>query len=145
MAAVEVGAGVGVGVGVGRRAVAIIIDSVLLFIVGYAIAFATGQATSDGFNIHGAPAFLWLFIGLAYFIVMEATQGATLGKKAMGLKVVKQDGTKMDWQASIVRNIMRIIDGLFFYLVAAIAVWVSKSKQRLGDMAAHTLVVKVQP
>src|SRR5258708_12454292 len=135
MAAVEVGAGVGVG----RRAVAIIIDSVLLFIVGYAIAFATGQATSDGFNIHGAPAFLWLFIGLAYFIVMEATQGATLGKKAMGLKVVKQDGTKMDWQASIVRNIMRIIDGLFFYLVAAIAASFSKHNHPLPHLAPPPL------
>ena len=132
-------------VGVGRRAVAIIIDSVLLFIVGYAIAFATGQATSDGFNVHGAPAFLWLAIGLAYYIVMEATSGATLGKKAMGLKVVKQSGEPLDWQASIVRNIMRIIDGFFFYLVGAIAVWVSKSRQRLGDMAAHTIVVRAQP
>ena len=132
-------------VGVGRRAVAVIIDSVLLFIVGYIIALATGQTTSDGFNIQGGPAFLWLGIGLAYYIVMEATSGATLGKRAMGLKVVKQSGEPMDWQASIVRNIMRIIDGFLFYLVGAIAVWVSKSKQRLGDMAAHTIVVKVTP
>ena len=132
-------------VGVGRRAVAIIIDSVLLFIVGYIIALATGQTTGDGFNVRGGPAFLWLGIGLAYYIVMEATSGATLGKRAMGLKVVKQSGEPMDWQASIVRNIMRIIDGFFFYLVGAIAVWVSKNKQRLGDMAAHTIVVKVKP
>ncbi len=132
-------------VGVGRRAVAIIIDSVLLFIVGYIIALATGQTSGDGFNVHGGPAFLWLGIGLAYYIVMEATSGATLGKRAMGLKVVKQSGEPIDWQASIVRNIMRIIDGFCFYLVGAIAVWVSKSKQRLGDMAAHTIVVKVKP
>lgn len=131
-------------VGVGRRAVAILIDSVPLFIVGYIIALATGGTTEAGFQIHGAPAFLWLGIGLAYFIVMEALWGATLGKKAMGLKVVKQSGEPIDWQASIVRNVMRIIDGFFFYLVAAIAVWISKSRQRLGDMAAHTIVVKVQ-
>jgi uncharacterized RDD family membrane protein YckC len=61
---------------------------------------------------------------------------------AMKLKVVKQDGTGLDWQAAIVRNVMRIIDGFCLYLVAAIAVWVSKSKQRLGDMAAHTIVVR---
>jgi uncharacterized RDD family membrane protein YckC len=131
-------------VGVGRRAVAILIDLVLLFIVGYIIALATGGTTEAGFEIHGAPAFLWFGIGLAYYIVMEALWGATLGKKAMGLKVVKQSGEPIDWQASIVRNVMRIIDGLFFYLVAAITVWISKSRQRLGDMAAHTIVVKVQ-
>ena len=59
----------------------------------------------------------------------------------MGLRVVKEDGGKLDWGASIIRNILRIIDGFAFYLVGAIVVWVSKKKQRLGDMAAHTLVV----
>jgi uncharacterized RDD family membrane protein YckC len=129
-------------VGVGRRAVAILIDSILLFIVGYIIAMLTGRTTEQGFNLTGGPAFLLLFIGLAYYIVMEALFGATLGKKAMGLKVVKESGEPIDWQASIVRNVLRLIDGFLFYLVAAIVVWISKKRQRLGDMAAHTLVVK---
>ena len=98
-------------VGVGRRAVAVLIDSILLFIVGYALAALTGQTTATGFNMTGAPFFLWLAISLAYFIVMEATSGATLGKRVMLLKVVKQDGTPMDWQASISRNVLRLIDG----------------------------------
>jgi uncharacterized RDD family membrane protein YckC len=129
-------------VGVGRRAVAIIIDSILLSIVGYALAAMTGRTTSEGFNLEGAPAFLFFAIAFAYYVVMEKTSGGTLGKKAMGLKVVKQDGAALDWQASIVRNLLRIVDGLFFYLVGAIVVWVSKSRQRLGDMAAHTVVVR---
>ena len=132
-------------VGVGRRAVAIIIDSILLCIVGYVIAMFTGGATSTGFSITGAPALILFLIALVYYVVMEKTSGATLGKKAMGLKVVKESGEALDWQASIVRNILRIIDGFFFYLVGAIVVWVSKKKQRLGDMAAHTLVVKSKP
>lgn len=131
-------------VGVGRRAVAILIDMVLLFVVGYFIALATGATTSSGFNLQGGPAFLWFGIALAYYVVMEALTGATLGKRAMGLKVLKEGGEALDWQASLVRNVMRIVDGLFFYLVAAIAVWVSKRRQRLGDMAAHTLVVKAR-
>lgn len=131
-------------VGVGRRAVAILIDMVLLFVVGYVIALATGATTASGFDLQGGPAFIWFGIVLAYYVVMEALTGATLGKRAMGLKVVKEGGEALDWQASIVRNVMRIVDGLFFYLIAAIAVWVSKRRQRLGDMAAHTLVVKVR-
>jgi uncharacterized RDD family membrane protein YckC len=131
-------------VGVGRRAVAVLIDSILLFVVGYLLAIGTGQTSQSGFNLAGGPAFLWLGIGLAYFIVMEATRGATLGKLAMRLKVVKQDGTPMDWQASVVRNVLRLIDGFLFYLVGAIVVWVSKSRQRLGDMAAHTIVVSAR-
>jgi len=131
-------------VGVGRRAVAVLIDSILLFVVGYLIAIGTGQTNEEGFNLKGGPAFLWIGIGLAYFIVMEATRGATLGKLAMRLKVVKEDGSPIDWQASVVRNALRLVDGLVFYIIGAIAIWVSKSKQRLGDMAARTIVVSAR-
>lgn len=132
-------------VGVGRRAVAVIIDSILLFIVGYLIASVTGGTTEQGFNLQGAPALGFFVVAMAYYIVMEKTSGATLGKMAMKLKVVKQDGAALDWQASVVRNVLRLIDGFFFYIVGAIAVWMSRSKQRLGDMAAHTIVVRAQP
>jgi uncharacterized RDD family membrane protein YckC len=132
-------------VGVGRRAVAIIIDSILLCIVGYVIAMVTGGTTETGFNMSGAPALFFFLIALVYYVVMEVTSGATIGKKVMGLKVVKEDGTPIDWGAGVIRNILRIIDGFFFYLVGAIVVWVSKKKQRLGDMAAHTLVVRSKP
>jgi len=128
-------------VGVFRRAIAVIIDGILLMIVGYALAQVMGGATATGFELQGGPAFIFFGIALAYYIVMEAITGQTLGKMAMKLKVVKMDGAKIDWQAAIIRNLLRIIDGLFFYLVGAIVVWVSKSKQRLGDMAAKTIVV----
>jgi uncharacterized RDD family membrane protein YckC len=130
-------------VGVGRRAVAVIIDSILLMIVGWGLAMVMGGATSSGFNLQGAPALVWFLIAMGYYVAMEATSGGTLGKKAMGIKVVKADGGgPIDWQAAIIRNLLRIIDGLFFYLVGAIVVWVSKSRQRLGDMAAKTVVVR---
>jgi len=129
-------------VGVGLRAVATLIDGVLLGIVGYAFSAMAGSTTATGFNLAGAPFFLWLLIGFGYYIVLEAQLGWTLGKRAVGIRVVKKDGSKLDWQASIVRNVVRIVDGLFFYLVAAIAVWTSKDKQRLGDRIANTLVVK---
>ncbi len=128
-------------VGVGRRAVAVLIDSILLFIVAFAIAVVTGNTSDGGFEIQGAPFFVWLVVGLGYFIGMEGATGATLGKRLMNLKVVKEGGAKLDWQAAIVRNVLRVIDGLFFYLVGAIVVWVSKKRQRLGDIAAHTIVV----
>ncbi len=131
-------------VGVGRRALAVLIDTILLAVAGYVIALATGNTTTSGFELQGGPAFLLFGIALAYYIVMEATSGATLGKRAMGLKVVKEGGEALDWQASIVRNLLRIVDGFLFYLVAAVAVWISKRRQRLGDMAAKTLVVKAR-
>ncbi|HYC35342.1 MAG TPA: RDD family protein [Usitatibacter sp.] len=131
-------------VGVFRRAVAVIIDTILLMIVAYALAAATGSTSDQGFNLQGAPALLLFLIFFGYYVVMEKTSGGTLGKKAMGLVVVKKDGEQMSWGAAIIRNLLRIIDGIAGYLVGAIAIWVSKDKQRLGDMAAGTLVVRAE-
>ncbi len=129
-------------VGVGKRAVAIIIDAIVLFVVGYVMAMVTGETTTGGFNLQGGSAFVFFGLGFAYYVVLEAMLGGTLGKKALGLRVVMLDGAPLDWQASIVRNLLRIVDGFFFYLVGAICVWTSQKKQRVGDRVAGTAVVR---
>jgi uncharacterized RDD family membrane protein YckC len=132
-------------VGVGLRAVATIIDAILLFVIGYVIALMTGGTTGAGFELQGVPMFIWLAIGIGYYIVLEAQFGATLGKRILGLKVVKlEGGGPIDWQASTVRNLLRLVDGFFFYLVGAIVVWTSAKKQRLGDKVAGTVIVRAQ-
>lgn len=129
-------------VGVGLRAVATIIDVMILGVIGYVVAMFTGGTTNDGFELQGAPAFLLMLIGFAYYIVLEAQFGWTVGKRLTGLRVIKVGGAPLDWQASIVRNLLRIVDGLFFYLIGAIVVWTSDQKQRLGDKLAGTAVVR---
>jgi len=130
-------------VGVGLRAVATLIDTALLFVIGYLIALASGGATADGFHLQGVPFAIWIVVALSYYIVLEGLSGATPGKRLIGLKVVRlEGGAPLDWQSSIVRNLLRLVDGLFFYLVAAIAVWTSGSRQRLGDRLAGTVVVR---
>src|SRR5256884_7668821 len=121
-------------VGVGPRFLAVLIDTIILGVVaGILSAIFRNSGLSGG--ITG-------LLTLAYFIVMEATQGATLGKMALGLRVVKTDGSPITWTDTLIRNLLRIIDGLFVYLVGAIFVWTSPLKQRLGDRAAHTVVIK---
>ena len=120
--------------GVGPRFLAVLIDSIIIGVVaGILSAIFRNSGLSGG--VTG-------LLTLAYFIVLEATQGATLGKMALGLRVVKTDGSPITWTDSLIRNLLRIIDGLFVYLVGAIFVWTSPLKQRLGDRAAHTVVVK---
>jgi uncharacterized RDD family membrane protein YckC len=122
-------------VGVGLRIVAGIIDTIILMIVIIPLAFFGGQGLGTQLVIS--------LIGIAYFIVMEATQGATIGKKVMGLKVVKKDGSAISWQESVIRNLLRIVDGLpAFYIVGIVCIALTPNKQRVGDMAANTLVVK---
>jgi uncharacterized RDD family membrane protein YckC len=68
---------------------------------------------------------------------------ASLGKMLLGIKVVREDtGEVPGVGAAVIRTLLRLIDGLFAYLVGFIAVLVSAKRQRLGDMAAHTLVVR---
>lgn len=128
--------------GVGLRAVAVIIDSVILFFLAYLTALFTGSTTKTGFELQGGPFFLLLLISFGYYIVMEAVWAGTLGKLLIGLRVVKEDGSKIDWSKSLIRNVLRLVDGLFFYLVAAILVWQSQKRQRLGDRIAGTVVIK---
>lgn len=127
--------------GNGIRATAVIIDLVVWAIIGYVIAVATGQTTGSGFELEGGPAALWYLAFFVYYVVLEAEFGHTIGKKAVGIKVVTESGEPIDYRASLVRNVLRIVDGLFFYLVGAIFVYRSADAQRLGDRVANTVVV----
>lgn len=137
-------------VGIGRRAAAIIIDGFLLmiayFALGTLIGTLTGGTTSTGFSLSGGPAFLLfglsLVVGFGYFIYLEGTYGTTLGKRLAGLKVTMEDGAPCTVSAATVRTVLRIVDGLFFYLVGAILIGTSAKKQRLGDRIADTVVVR---
>jgi hypothetical protein len=80
-------------------------------------------------------------ITVLYFTIMEGFFGATIGKFATGIRVVKEDGSKLDFPPALIRNLLRIIDAIFFYLVGAIFVWTSPLKQRLGDRVANTVVI----
>lgn len=127
--------------GVGIRFVAQVVDWVVLFVVGYVIALATGSTTATGFNLQGGPAFLWFGVGVAYFVALEGLYGQTVGKRVTGIVVVTEDGDPIDVTASLVRNVLRIVDGFVFYAIGAILVFTSDRNQRLGDRVADTVVV----
>ncbi len=122
-------------VGVGPRFLAILIDSIIIGVVGAILGFIFRNSPGLSGGVTG-------LLALAYFIVLEATQGATLGKMALGLRVTRTDGAPISWTESIIRNLLRIIDGLFVYLIGAILIWTSPLKQRLGDRVAKTVVVR---
>ena len=131
--------------GVGLRFVAWFVDLIVLIALGYALALATGNTTEEGFVLTGPLALLYFAAGFAYYIVLEATIGATLGKLLTNLRVVKEDGARLDWSSSVVRNVFRLVDALPLlipYLVGAILVWTSEKNQRLGDRVADTVVVR---
>jgi uncharacterized RDD family membrane protein YckC len=125
---------------VGRRALAAVVDVVLLFALGWVIAVLTGNTTDGGFSLEGAPAVLLFLLWFGYFVVTELTLGASLGKRVAGVRVVREDGSPIDLQAALVRNVVRFVD-VFFCLVGAVVALSSPSRQRIGDRLAHTVVV----
>jgi uncharacterized RDD family membrane protein YckC len=129
-------------VGVGLRFVAVLIDGILLGILAYLMAAVTGGTTATGFGLEGAPAFLFFLLSFLYYWLLETYLGGTLGKLILGMRVVMEDGSPVTLTAALIRNLLRIIDGLFAYLLGAIFIWTSPAKQRLGDRLAKTYVVK---
>jgi uncharacterized RDD family membrane protein YckC len=129
--------------GIGIRGVAAFIDLVIVYAILYAIAAATGNTVSGGFSLYGTPFLIGVALGLGYFILLEAMLGATLGKLATHLTVVMAaDGSPIHWRESLVRNILRLIDGFVLYAIGLAAICLTGRRQRLGDLAAGTMVVR---
>jgi uncharacterized RDD family membrane protein YckC len=130
----------------GKRIVAGIIDFVVLIVVYvvFAVLFGDNSAEGGGFSssLNGLPALLYFLAFVGYFVVLEGMKGQTLGKMAVGIKVVAETG-EMSYGKAAIRTLLRIIDGLFLYIVGIIVIAISKKHQRIGDMAAGTLVVRV--
>ena len=69
-------------------------------------------------------------------------RGQSPGKRIMGIRVVRRDGSPVNPGASFIRNLLRFADTfMFLYLIALISMLVSPGFRRLGDWAADTLVV----
>lgn len=118
----------------------------LFYFAGMALAARFGVITESGFGLSLGPALLLVGIVtaviLSYFIFAEAMLGSTLGKFVSQIKVANDAGQRITLLASTIRNLMRLIDAIGFYLVGAISVIVTKRSQRLGDLAAGTVVVR---
>lgn len=127
---------------IGWRGVAAFIDLLVLFFIAWLIAIPTGGVKDKGFEVTGAPALLTFTLWIAYCAVAEATLGTSLGKRLVGLRVVRSDGSPIGWQAAIVRNVLRIVDGIVFYILGAILIARSPKGQRLGDRVADTVVIR---
>lgn len=147
----------------GRRAAAAIVDQLLLGVVlapaiapGAIASFLpdsrfrrlldllAGGETSEG--VYGFLADTGLLaiavVGIPYFAIMEGRRGQTLGKMALGIRVVREDGGRVGAGAAALRTLMRGVDGLGLYLLGFVVALLSKKRRRLGDMAAKTLVVR---
>jgi uncharacterized RDD family membrane protein YckC len=97
------------------------------------------------FDLSGALFIVVAFIvNTGYAIVLEwFWHGQTLGKRVVGLRVMDIRGLQLQPSQIIIRNILRAVDSLpGFYMVGGLACLINGHLQRLGDLAANTIVIK---
>lgn len=140
--------------GIGSRFLAAVVDTtliaLLLLVTNFLLLTIANAAGPAGGPSGDAAAWFVAVLGLVsffvlwgYYIFFEMLwNGQSPGKRLVGLRVIRSDGSPIGVVESIIRNLIRIIDFLPLYYGAGVVVmFVSRRAQRLGDLAASTLVV----
>ena len=84
-------------------------------------------------------------VWIGYSIFLEwFWRGQTFGKRVLRLRVVDAEGLRLKFSQVVIRNLLRFVDMLpLFYLVGGIACLLNRRSQRLGDVAANTIVIRI--
>jgi uncharacterized RDD family membrane protein YckC len=138
--------------GIGSRFIALLVDYLILgaaLIILVLLALIVLPAL-NAFRVESAQwaeaivIFLLFLFNWGYFTLFEAFwNGRTPGKKAARIRVIQRSGRSIGLLESMARNLVRYVDQLpFFYAVGVITMFVTLQHQRLGDLAAGTLVVR---
>ncbi len=122
------------------RALAWLIDFLIRFAI---LAVAMTGLLALGNTGYGLWLLLFFLLDWFYPVVFEIYRdGATPGKRALGIKVVSDNGAAVDFSASLIRNLLRAADFLpFMYGFALLSMLLNSDFKRLGDLAAGTLVI----
>ena len=138
--------------GIGSRFIALLVDY-LIWIPSFLLLgkifsfFLPGIGAFSKHSEQWAVAvylFLTFLFNWGYFTLFEAFwNGRTPGKRVARIRVIQRSGRSIGLFESMARNFIRYIDQIpLFYAVGAIAIFATRDHQRLGDLAAGTLVVR---
>ena len=126
------------------RALAWLVDALIRIILYAIVGFVSAFLGRTGFGLFLVFLFLLEWFYPVVFEVLR--QGQTPGKRAYGLRVLHDDGTPIGWNASLLRNLLRVVDFLpLFYTLGLLTMLLDRHFRRLGDLAAGSVVVHVNP
>ncbi len=136
--------------GLGSRAIAGLLDLTIEVVVLLALFLVFGATVGGGGNgiVNAAFVIVVFAILFGYFVLFEVlNHGRTPGKAAVGLRVLRADGGPVGFMPSAVRNLLRLVDGwdlltLLLCPIGVVAVVATAQNQRLGDLAAGTVVAR---
>ncbi|MHB8604315.1 MAG: RDD family protein [Thermoplasmatota archaeon] len=143
-----------------RRAVAFLLDLLIIFVLTYVLAFslvASGVLQVPAISLDGGPGneglgFVWLVsllelpLNLAYFTLLEGLQGRTVGKLIAGLAVECVGGGQPSMMDAFLRGLLRCLwvtpFALAFIVIDLYVIHASEIDQRIGDYVSKTVVVR---
>lgn len=130
-------------VGFWRRALAATIDNAV-WLIGLTWLFgdALGAIYDESPEAAGLLVFVFLSAWFNYFALSEWRWGQTIGKNAVGIEVVSAEGEPPRFGQASLRNLLRLVD---LWAIGPIMIAAGERRQRLGDLAAGTLVVYRKP
>jgi uncharacterized RDD family membrane protein YckC len=127
------------------RSLAFGIDLVIELAALVAMTLLVGALTSFADDVMVLVALFVLMIGIfvGYPVICETlTRGRTVGKLAVGLRVVRDDGGAIRFRHALVRGLLAVVEVYLFLAVSVITSLVSPEGKRLGDYLAGTVVVR---
>lgn len=136
--------------GIGTRFIAGLLDNLIIFasllvvaLIGIlAGAWGMGKHPELGGAVIGLLMVVFFLIYWGYFVFFEmVTNGQSPGKKSQRIRVVKDGGGAITFVDIAIRNLLRPVDFIGLYAVAGLCMFLTRKSQRLGDLAAGTLVV----
>lgn len=136
--------------GFGSRFLAATVDYILLAVVLTVLFFLFGQSFASSEESLVAllvPIMFSFLLIVVYHLLFELLwNGQTPGKRWLGLRIVQADGTPASGSSIMIRNLVRLFDFLpLAYGVGILALLATRRTQRLGDLAANTIVIYERP
>ena len=142
--------------GIGTRFIAGLFDAlilgalflvlIILFVSAGSIGLLDLVTGKGGIWLTAILYLLFFLLNWGYFVFFEMIMnGQTVGKRAMGIRVVKVEGGAIAFTDIVIRNFLRVVDGLGGYAVGGICMFFTDKVQRLGDLAAGTVIVIEKP
>jgi uncharacterized RDD family membrane protein YckC/Flp pilus assembly protein TadD len=144
--------------GIGSRFLAAMVDTLIILILQIVVLLASVLLMSPLINLESwdsdMPVWIFAILGLisfallwGYYIFFEVLwNGQSPGKRWVGLRVIRTDGTPITFTESVIRNLVRLVDFLpAYYGVGVVTMFINAQSRRLGDLAAGTLVVYDHP
>lgn len=128
--------------GIGSRTIALIVDTLIQTLLLLPVVVVSIAADVSGpFGSVVLIVLVFVVLWLYYPAFEWAWRGQTPGKRFQHIRVVRTDGQPASLAPIVVRNLIRIVDVMALPFLALISMFITKRSQRLGDLAAGTMVV----